>query len=110
VRFYRDTIGFNLVEQADSDGKLFWCRLERGASSIMLQQAEDEDGPAAGRGYGVTFYFVCDDVDLLYEELSARGLALVPPRMACYGMKQLFVPEPNGYAICFESQPDQDPS
>ena len=43
----------------------------------MLQQAEDEDGSAAGRG------------------------------VAYYGMKQLFVPEPNGYSICFESPTEE---
>ena len=31
----------------------------------MLQQAEDEDGPAEGRGHGVAFYFICDDADAL---------------------------------------------
>jgi len=33
----------------------------------------------------------------------SRGLKLDPPRTAYYGMNQLFVPEPNGYALCFES-------
>jgi len=39
----------------------------------------------------------------MYAELSARGFQLAAPRIADYGMKQLFVPEPDGYAICFES-------
>lgn len=46
VNFYRDMLGFNVAGQAESDGKLFWCRLERGGTSIMLQQADEEDGPA----------------------------------------------------------------
>ena len=82
---------------------MFWCRLERGGSSIMLQQAEDEDGPAEDRGRGISFYFVCDDADAMYADLLSRGLQLRPPSLAYYGMKQLFVPEPDGYSICFES-------
>ena len=77
--------------------------MERGDSAIMLQQAEDEDGPAEGRGRGVSFYFICDDADTIYAELTARGLQLSPPTIAYYGMKQVVVPEPDGYYLCFES-------
>ena len=40
----------------------------------------------------------------MYAELTSRGLRLDPPKVAYYGMKQLFVPEPDGYSICFESE------
>ena len=103
IDFYRDGLGFAMVGQAESNGKLFWCRLERGGSSVMLQQASAEDGPAEGRGRGIGFYFVCDDADAMYAELSGRGLQLTAPTVAEYGMNQLFVPEPDGYSICFES-------
>lgn len=103
IRFFRDRLGFTVVGQADDDGTVYWCRLERGAASIMLQQADAEDGPAEGRGRGVGLFFVCDDVDDLYGEFIRRGLALAPPALADYGMKQVFVPEPNGYHVCFES-------
>jgi uncharacterized glyoxalase superfamily protein PhnB len=103
VEFYCDRLGFVVVGQAESEGQIYWCRLERNGASIMLQQGEDEDGPAAGRGRGIAFYFVCDDVDLVYTELSSRGLQLKPPRVANYGMKQIFVEEPDGYSIYFES-------
>ena len=103
IAFYRDRLGFAVVGQADTDGKLYWCRLERDGASLMLQQAEAEDALAESPGNGVSFYFVCDDVDGLYAELSSRGLQLQPPTVAYYGMKQLAVPEPDGYAIWFES-------
>ena len=103
VEFYRDRLGFNLTGQAENEGKIFWCSMERGGSAIMLQQAEDEDGPAEGRGRGVSFYFICDDADTMYAELTARGLQLSPPTVAYYGMKQVVVPEPDGYYLCFES-------
>lgn len=106
VEFYRDQLGFSVVGNAETDGKLFWCRLERGGSCIMLQQAEEEDGPAEGRGRGISLYVVCDDTDAVHAELANRGLQLSPPSVAYYGMKQLFVPEPDGYSICFESPTD----
>ena len=69
----------------------------------MLQAADAEDGPAKARGRGVTLYFVCDDVDAFFEEVLSRGLNVDPPTVAYYGMRQLYVPEPNGYVVCFES-------
>jgi uncharacterized glyoxalase superfamily protein PhnB len=103
VEFYRDRLGFSLTGEAENEGKMFWCSMERGGSAIMLQQAEDEDGPAEGRGRGISFYFICDDADAIYAELTSRGLHLSPPSIAYYGMKQVVVPEPDGYYICFES-------
>jgi glyoxylase I family protein len=104
IAFYRDQLGFDVVGDARSEDRIFWCRLKRGGASIMLQQACAEDGPAEGRGRGVGFFVVCDDADALYDELTSRGLKLKPPTTAYYGMRQVFVPEPDGYEICFESQ------
>src|SRR5687767_6625310 len=72
---YRDRLGFEVVGEARAEGRLFWCRLRRGGASIMLQQAEAEDGPAEGRGRGVALYVVCDDVDSIRDEFAGRGPA-----------------------------------
>ena len=102
VQFYCEQLGFTLAcDDGKPDKQMGWCRLECGRASIMLQQSRDDNGMTRGRG--VCFYFICDDADAIYAELSARGLQLEAPRVAYYGMKQLFVPEPDGYAICFES-------
>ena len=103
INFYQHKLGFSIVGRAEADGRLFWCRLERGGASIMLQQADEDDGPAGDRGRGVAFFFVCDDAERLHAELSSRGLQLARVTVAEYGMKQLFVSEPDGYSICFES-------
>jgi len=103
IAFYRDQLGFNLKGQAENEGEVFWCSMERDGVTIMLQQEEDEDGPAEGRGRGVSFYFLCEDADAIYAELLSRGLKLAPPAVAYYGMKQVVVPEPDGYSLCFES-------
>jgi uncharacterized glyoxalase superfamily protein PhnB len=96
-------LGFALTGQAENEGKMFWCSMARHGSVIMLQEAEEEDGAPKGFGRGISFYFVCDDADAMYAELTSRGLQLDPPSVAYYGMKQVVVPEPDGYYICFES-------
>jgi uncharacterized glyoxalase superfamily protein PhnB len=102
--FYRDTLGFERVDAWEPGGKLAWCYLKRGGAALMLQQATDEDGPPTGRGHGVGFYFYCDDADGEYARLHAGGLVLDPPKIAFYGMKQLFVTDPDGYALCFQNR------
>ncbi len=105
VAFYRVQLGFTLVgRDAESEDDMHWCRLVRDSASIMLQQV---DNPAAGAHRGISLYFVCDDADALHAELTSRGLALNPPSHAYYGMKQLYVPEPDGHTICFESPTEE---
>lgn len=101
--FYRDKLGFQIAETWKPNGKLAWCRLERGGAAVMLQQAGEEDGPAENRGCGVVFYFLCVDAEALYGELSDAGLQLQAPQVAFYGMNQLYLTDPDGYQLCFQN-------
>jgi lactoylglutathione lyase len=103
VAFYVDQLGFTLAAKWEPNGKLAWCRVARDGSAIMLQQAEDEDGPAEGRGRGIGFYFNCDSVDAIYAEFSGRGLVLKQPKVTYYGEKQINLRDPDGYSLCFQS-------
>lgn len=104
LRFYRDQLGYSVIEEAQADGLVYWCRLERGGMSLMLQQAEPEDGSAMGRGRGVLFYVVCTDLDALAAEFTQRGLEYAPPVTTYYGMRQLSITDPDGYALCFQER------
>jgi lactoylglutathione lyase len=103
VRYYCNLLGFEITQKWEPDGKLAWCRLEHGQAAIMLQQAEAEDGPAEGRGRGLTLFFICDDVDAVRTGLIARGLSLDPPEVTFFGWKQQYLRDPDGYSLCFES-------
>ncbi|HTL03377.1 MAG TPA: VOC family protein [Vicinamibacterales bacterium] len=105
VAFYQQ-LGFNPARTWEPDGRLAWCRLERAGSAVMLQQAEEEDGPAEGRGRGVELFFMCDDVDALHAEFISADVKMAPPQVAFYGMKQIFLKDPDGYELCFESPAD----
>ena len=103
VEFYRDRLGFRITQSWEPDGVLAWCRLERDGVALMLQSSCEEDGPAAGRGRGATFYFNCDDAAAIHHELTAAGLQLPPPERAFYGMDQVYLVDPDGYQVCFQS-------
>jgi len=107
--FYQERLGFEMTQKWEPDGKLAWCELVRGGAAVMLQQAlPDEDGPAEGRGRGVGFFFICDDAGAMHADLTSRGLAIAPPKAAFYGMNQLFVKDPDGYELCFQSVIEKD--
>jgi len=102
LRFYRDQLGFEVVGTAKMDGSVYWCRIRRGGACLMLQQADGAAENGSGsRDYAL--YLVCEEADRIFTELQARGLELDPPSIAEYGMKQLFVPEPDGRTLVFES-------
>ncbi|QDT41512.1 Glyoxalase-like domain protein [Gimesia alba] len=105
VDFYCDQLGFEMKLKWEPEGTLAWCRLERGNAALMLQlTCPDEDGTAAERCKGVSFFFLCDDAQAIFEELTLQGLDLEPPKVAFYGMNQLFVKDPDGYQLCFQNQ------
>ncbi len=103
VDFYCAKLAFAMTMNWESDGKLQWCRLERDGAALMLQRACDEDGSPDGRGRGVEFYFNCEDANAEHARLAGCGLKLDPPKVAFYGMNQLYLKDPDGYELCFQN-------
>ena len=69
----------------------------------MLQRAEPADLTALAKGKSdVALFFLCEDVDVLYEKFSDRGVSVAAPTEAFYGMRQLTLDDPDGRRICFE--------
>lgn len=109
VRFYRDILGFEIVNQSREGEEFDWCQLSRGGADVMLNTIyESEHRPpepdarrtAAHSDTGL--FFACRDLDSAYEHLTANGVHAHPPRVAPYGMRQLYFKDPDGYVICFQ--------
>lgn len=115
LSFYRDVLGFEVVAaspQVDAPEGRFshWMALERDGVNIMLNTAFDEgERPPTRvdllqRAHGdVCLYFGCADVDGVFEELRAKIPDLAAPSNAPYGMRQLYLRDPDGYALCFQA-------
>ena len=106
VHFYRDLLGFELIATSASFG---WALLRLNGVDLMLNTAyEDEDRPPAPEPARVaahgdtTLYFGCPDVDLAYRQLRALGLDVKEPANTNYGMRQLHVKDPDGFALCLQ--------
>jgi len=113
VRFYRDVVGFEVVSHSPGLGgedRFHWCLLRLGEAELMLNTAYefDDERPAVEdaqriEGHGdVCVYFGAPDVDAVYRELRAKGVELKEPKVAPYGMKQLYLKDPDGYSLCFQ--------
>lgn len=113
IRFYRDMLGFKVSgnskpKSQDSDD-VNWAMLELGPATVMLNTAYDPDdvpeAPDMARWEGhqdTCLYFGCPDVDSTYEYLKSKGIECDPPKVVWYGMKQLYLKDPDGFGICFQ--------
>jgi uncharacterized glyoxalase superfamily protein PhnB len=117
LAFYRDVLGFEMVSaspEVDTPEGRFshFVQLKLGPAQVMLNTAYDEGArpakrvAAQQRFHGDTcLYFGCADagvVDAVFAALRAK-IAIDPPKDAPYGMRQLYLSDPDGYGICFQA-------
>jgi catechol 2,3-dioxygenase-like lactoylglutathione lyase family enzyme len=115
LAFYRDVLGFEIVEAAPPPDQVRgddfgWVWLRRDEANLMLNTLYDPDAarppasdPARVAAHDDTaLYIGCPDVQAAYEHLLARGIAVDPPNVAPYGMRQLYVKDPDGFTVCFQ--------
>lgn len=113
IRFYRDVLGFEVKSMSPALGgadRFHWVWLRHGDAELMLNTAYefDEQRPAVEdaarlRGHGdCCLYIGCPDVDAAYEELRGKGIEVRKPKVAPYGMKQMYLKDSDGFKICFQ--------
>lgn len=124
LHFYRDVIGGEIAfvvdadQQTSMDGSIpdhpVFASVRIGDNELMLQErmslAEDAPIVTADSEPGGTFtlYFRVDDVDAVVAELPADAEVLKPLQKTWYGMKEIWVRDPAGYAITIGT-PDGSP-
>jgi glyoxylase I family protein len=110
VRFYRDVLGFEVVQTSEREGDQFdWGVLRLNGAEVMLNTAYEQEhrparpDPARVAAHGDTgLYFGCLDVDAAYRHLRDHAIDVQEPTIAPYGMRQLYVHDPDGYELCFQ--------
>ena len=109
IHFYRDVLGFEVVSTSGPKDNCGRALLRLNRVELMLNTAYDDgERPAAPdptrvAAHGDTcLYFGCEDLDAAYRHLRAQGLEVKDPMVANYGMKQLYVRDPDGYSLCFQ--------
>jgi glyoxylase I family protein len=109
IHFYRDIIGFEVVSTSRPGEHFDWALLRLNGVELMLNTAYEQDGrpsapdPARVEAHeDAALYFGCEDVDAAYRHLRANGLQVTEPAVASYGMKQIYLSDPDGYVLCFQ--------
>ena len=118
LKFYRDVLGFEVQATSDSAAgdAADWCHLALGDAELMLNGMHEAHERPPTRDLlrsavheDTCLYFACPDVDAAYRHLRAKGVDVQEPRVAPYGMKQLYVRDPDGYNLCFQWQHEGAP-
>jgi len=109
IHFYRDIIGFEVVSTSRPGEHFDWALLRLNGVELMLNTAYEQDArpcapdPARVEAHeDAALYFGCEDVDAAYRHLRANGLNVEEPAVAPYGMKQIYLSDPDGYVLCFQ--------
>lgn len=109
ITFYRNILGFELHESAGEPDDIGWVWLKRDNLNLMLNtqyemplRPAQPDAQRMKAHADTILYLGCPDVDAAYLELIDKGVKCEPPKVAPYGMKQLYCHDPDGYGICFQ--------
>jgi glyoxylase I family protein len=110
VNFYRDILGFEVVMTSQPGQENYgWALLRLHGADLMLNTAFDDDqrpdslDPERRLAHrDMSLYFDCSDLDAAYRHLVAHGVDAEEPFDQPYGMRQLYLRDPDGYSLCFQ--------
>ncbi len=99
VAFYRNWLGFKVIEDYRHEGRSVYARLlaPAGDGTIALHQA----GPGASVGSdGVRLYFEVRELDDFCQRLRKRGFVFTQqPQMMPWGWRHAYLNDPEGHEI-----------
>ena len=97
--FYRDLLGFKLIEDFRYEGKAVYARLRApgGDGTIALHQAEPNTSLASD---GVRLYLEVRNVDDFCRKLQQKNFYITQlPRMMPWGWRHAYLNDPDGHEI-----------
>ncbi len=99
LRFYRDLLGFKLIEDFRYENKPVYARLRApgGDGTIALHQAGPEVSVLSD---GVRLYFEVRELDDFCRNLQQKGFHMTQlPRMMPWGWRHAYLNDPDGHEI-----------
>lgn len=99
LTFYRDLLGFHLLEEFRAGDRVVYARLKMpaGTGTIALHLLAPGEILATG---GVRLYFETRDLEKYCKKLEAAGAKFSkPPAMMPWGWKHAYLDDPDGHEI-----------
>ena len=117
IQFYCDVLKFEVViTNGPPAPECDWVLLRLQGIELMLNTAYEaphrppKPDPARVAAHDDTcLFFSTPDVDGAYRSLRDMGLNIKEPKVAPYGMKQLWLHDPDGYGLCFQWRATDEP-
>ena len=103
VEFHSAQLGFE-IQKHTPDSEPPMATLRAGTLKITLAQHLET---MLRRGRGVSFFVGVDDVDEYFEQLTARGLDVLPPADEGWGGRFITLEDPDKYRFFFVTWADE---
>jgi uncharacterized glyoxalase superfamily protein PhnB len=98
VSFYKDTIGLPVKFESEEMG---WAEFDLGGISLAVERQDENDAEAqslVGRFVGISLQV--DDIDVIYQELTGKGVEFEgPPAKQPWGGVLAHFKDPDGNTI-----------
>lgn len=101
LHWYRDVLGFAIVERWEKEGVLLGAELKAGKVSFWVGQDDWKKGRDRKKGEGFRLYCTTTgDIDALARGIESRGGVLdAPVADTPYGTREFALTDPDGFKI-----------
>ena len=108
LSFYRDGLGFVVIEEMKDGGEVQGVRLKAGRTLMLLAQDDFALGRDRVKGQGVRLYCVTKQpVDAVAERARAQGITIATePTDQPWGARDFGVVDPDGFKISIANWTD----
>ena len=126
LRFYHEVLGAPMAFTVDGDqnttmpgeigDEVVFASLRIGEAELMLQERVNllADSPAFDAdtlpSASMTLYFRVDDVDAIAGRLPTDTEVLKPLQTTWYGMREIWIRDPDGYALTIGTPSGEPPT
>ena len=102
LHFYRDALGFRLIDLAQGEGFPGYARLRSPAGNTTIALHAYEPGMTPPASEGIRLYFEVRDLDRFCKKLRAAGIEIPQmPRRMPWGWKHAYLKDPDGHELSF---------
>jgi catechol 2,3-dioxygenase-like lactoylglutathione lyase family enzyme len=100
LTFYRDLLGFKVVEDVDYGSRKVYARLRAGRGDGTLALHMIEPGKTMPEGDGIRLYFEVKDLEKFCERLQEGGVKFSKmPALMPWGWKHAYLDDPDGHEV-----------
>ena len=100
LRFYRDLLGFKLIETFEWEKRPVYARLKSPQGQATIALHVPEPGQAVPSSDGMRLYFEVKELEKFCGKLEAAGVVFTkPPKLMPWGWTHAYLHDPDGHEI-----------